>query len=230
MNVDVSLLLSTNKPGKDKEDNIVWYPEPYYATVSKNGTEINGTFRSVNCTRISENNTFGIRDVCTHCSKISESLCFHRRAERLWKRNQLPDPQTGLRYEDMTFDELLKKSRELLEVKDKLTSQLYLKKCEVASLKVRRHSLKSKIIQLVGEDDFKGVGVKLVQAYNEGKMSDKNVLSDCLKSVSKNLFVRGKERREEIQRNINGFLSWMLNNGGPTSCRIHECKFVWSSH
>ena len=56
VNVDVSPLLFTNKPGIDKEDNIVWYPEPYYATVSKNGTEINGTFRSVNCTRISENN------------------------------------------------------------------------------------------------------------------------------------------------------------------------------
>ena len=137
--------------------------------------------------------TFGIKEVCAHCSKISESLSFRRRAERLWKRNQLPDLQVGLRYEDMTFDELLKKSRELLEVKDKLMSKLYLKKCEVASLKVRRHLLKSKIIQLVGEYDFKGVGVKLVQAYNEEKMSDKNVLSDYLKSASKNLFVRGKE-------------------------------------
>ena len=106
----------------------MWCPEPYYATVSKKkALRLMKTFRLVNGTRISENNTFGIKEICAHCAKISKSLPFQRRAERLWKRNQLPDPQAGLRYEDMTFQELLRKSRELLDVKNKLKSQLCLK-------------------------------------------------------------------------------------------------------
>lgn len=212
--IDVSPMLHTNKPAKDQHGNLIWYPEPFYEAATKDGSEINGTFRAVGCSRIVEKGTFNVKEMCRKCYDISNSLSFKRRAERLAKRTKSVDPTFGLRYEDMNFQELLNRSRTFLHENERLKDEVFLRSSEITRLKVRRDDLKSKIVQLAGEGDFSKVGVKLVQAHRSGFLKDKTIFKDCLKSAANNFFVKGKQGKRYKGSLMDFYLGCLLM-GGP---------------
>ena len=204
--VDISLLLEDNVPGKDM-NTLSWYSDRHYKVDEKTV----GTFRSPECAKIGffEDNT------CVKCAGIPKLQSFRKRALLRHKNTDLDSGRTitFINHQYLTETEkCMKLSNQALRI-EKLEGQIFFSSQKQLKLKLRKRSLTEKLAEFSSRGSLKGVCQQLIKASMAGHLDSQPVLLQMLRTVARNLNVSKFAHR--YHSSLQMFYEVILLWGGP---------------
>lgn len=211
-----------------------WYAEPHMKCTIQEGSQeilVSGTFRHVNCIRVSSSPQGFPNFRCEACSSIPKERDFCMRVYRSkiskFKRGNR-NSGGGRRLGYFGVSEIMRVAQtSKLDVRA-LRSELWRVKATVATLSVRVKCLRESSIEFCNRGDLKSFCRNIVHAHKMGKFEGKESLWDFLTDIVKNVGKedpRGKRYSEATKVMFETIKLWggprlhhflSLNMGGPS--------------
>ena len=208
------------KPGEENGE-VAWYADPH-ALCKVGGEKYQGTFRSPDCTKsdLSGNN----RGMCVKCSAIENMRSFRKRVKERTKLEVEGQRDTRkIRNDYLNRKESIDKLRNLQKTVEKLESQHFFAKCQVARLKIKLKSTGEKLKELSRRGSIKAIGLQLEKAASEGKLAEGSFMHDFISTFARNLHVQKQGKRfKPSQRELYEVLLYL---GGPRLVKFHAANF-----
>ena len=168
-----------------------------------------GTFRHYDCLGAVKHDDK--RGICKVCLTIPSLQSFRRRLQ------DRPVDGRGdlrcIRFDRLTHPELLQVVRKKNEKIEQQRSKLFFARGKILNALKRKRTLTEQVKEMSRRGDLRAVANKIVQAGEEGKLKEHNVLTDLLHTVSHNFHVSEKGRR--FKASVKHFYEVILTLGGP---------------